>query len=1284
MSAESSPSHRIAELNKILVRVMDRDRHRFARRLRALKGRARHGDDISRPLSKLEIDMGRSAGLRHWRTQNLPRPNYPMELPVSLRRDEIAQAIREHQVVVLAGETGSGKTTQLPKICLEAGRGIGGMIGHTQPRRIAARSLANRIAEELNTEVGDAVGCKMRFSDQTRPTSFIKVMTDGILLAETRGDPRLTAYDTIIIDEAHERSLNIDFLLGYLKNLLPKRPDLKLIITSATIDTDRFSKHFDNAPVISVSGRTYPVAVRYRPEDPDNPKPLSERIVDAVAETTGPGGGGDILVFLSGEREIREAADALRRHHPAGTEVLPLFARQSAGEQQRIFRPGNKRRIVLATNVAETSLTVPGIKYVIDPGTARVSRYSTRSKVQRLPVEKISRASADQRKGRCGRLSDGICIRLYSAEDYLARPEFTEPEIRRTNLAAVILKMLSLNLGDIAGFPFVEPPERKQIADGFTLLAELGAVDARRTITPLGRKLAAFSVDPRLGRMILAADRYGCLSEILILTAALSVQDPRERPMDARQKADQCHREWVDQKSDFVAYLNLWRFFEEQSRHLSQNKFRKLCKERFLSYLRLREWRDIHRELAAQVKQIGLHPNTDDADYEAIHKALLSGLLGHVGQKKEKRDYLGARGGEFVLFPGSGLGKQPPKWLVAAELVETGRLFGRTCAAIEPEWVEEVAGSRLKRTFAEPHWEQGKGAVMAWERTSLYGLILCPRRKVHYGPIDPAVSREVFIRQALSTCRINSRLPFLKHNRQLLEEAESAAAKTRNGGVDEEALFRFFDNRLPEGIHNARALDRWYREQPDKTLLHLSRADIMADNGEDTALFPDRWDADGVPLPLSYHFQLGHKADGVTVRLPVHMLTGIDPHPFEWLVPGMVREKVGHLLKNLPKRYRKEFMPWPHWADRFVTAVPPRKQPLIHALAEFLYRQRQVAVPADAWAVERLPDHLKMRFAIIDEKGRQIDAGRDLPALVAALSGAAKRGFDALPKGELERERVTGWDFGPLPESVPIGDGALGHPALVADGERVSLRLLETAEAARAAHRNGLIGLLEQTCAPRMRQLAKLAIAKPTLLHYAPMGTVETLRKQIKTAAFNHLVFGTQETIRTPERFARCQQRIEAELLPCAAEIIRMAGLALTEYQKVHTRLSPTRLRGAPEALDDVRQQFKRLMGADFIVATPFHWLGHLPRFLKAILQRLERLDQRPTGDLPRLAELTPLISAYQQVLSKNGDGPPTPEQVDFGFLLEELRVSLFAPELKTSQPVSVKRLTARLKEISP
>ncbi|MGM0595372.1 MAG: ATP-dependent RNA helicase HrpA, partial [Pseudomonadota bacterium] len=920
---------------------------RLRKRLHGLKRRAGSGKPIDRGLAEVAQALEKSRLRCEQRRAAMPVPEYPEELPVSARRAAIAAAIEEHQVVVVAGETGSGKTTQLPKICLDLGRGVAGTIGHTQPRRIAARSVANRIAEELHTELGQLVGFKIRFSEKSGGNSLIKLMTDGILLAEIQSDPLLEQYDTIIIDEAHERSLNIDFLLGYLKRLLPKRPDLKVIITSATINTERFAEFFDGAPVVEVSGRTYPVEVRYRPlldeEDDKKEADPQQGILDAVDELARLDPLGDILIFLPGERDIREAADALHKHRMRDTEVVPLFSRLSAAEQDKVFRPHRGRRIVLATNVAETSLTVPGIRFVIDTGMARISRYSHRTKVQRLPIEPVSRASANQRAGRCGRVSEGTCIRLYSEEDFLARPEYTDPEIRRTNLASVILQMMLLGLGDIEAFPFIDPPDRRFITDGFRLLHELGAVDRQNRITKAGRMLARLPVDPRIGRMLLAAEREKSLHEVLIIASALTIQDPRERPLDAQQAADEKHKRFVDEKSDFIAYLNLWDYYHEQARHLSHNKLRKLCRKEFINYLRMREWHDIHGQLLSQVRNLDLTPNKSEADYDAIHRALLAGLLSNIAHKDEREqkgpppkkqrrkplvEYLGARNIKLAIFPGSSQAKRAPKWIMAAELVETSRLFARDVAQIDPAWIEPLAGELVKRTYLEPHWEKRAGQVAAFEQVTLFGLLIIPRRKVNYGPIDPPLSRELFIRHGLVEGELRCDAPFFRHNRELLEEVALLEAKSRRRDilVDEETLFAFYDERVPENIYSAKGFDKWRKqlEREDPKRLFLQREDLMQHEAEGVTErdFPPTFDYQGMSLPLHYHFEPGHPADGVTVELPLAALGQLKPEPFEWLVPGLIEEKLIALIKTLPKAQRRNYVPAVNFAEAALEAMP--------------------------------------------------------------------------------------------------------------------------------------------------------------------------------------------------------------------------------------------------------------------------------------------------------------------------------------------------------------------------
>ncbi len=990
---------------------------------------ARSGD--AQALIDLALRIARSEERAAARRAALPVPGFPPELPITARLDEIRSLVERHQVVVLCGETGSGKSTQLPKICLALGRGVYGRIGHTQPRRIAARSLANRIASELGQGLGQSVGYKVRFHDQVGEHSQVKLMTDGILLAEIQQDRFLSEYDTLIIDEAHERSLNIDFLLGYLKQLLPRRPDLKLIITSATIDPERFSRHFDGAPIIEVSGRTYPVEVHYRPPadeaGTERDDPLQRAIVDAVDELSRISRG-DILVFLSGEREIRETAETLRKHRLQATEVLPLYARLGTGEQARIFQPAGQRRIVLATNVAETSLTVPGIRYVIDAGYARISRYSHRSKIQRLPVERISRASAEQRKGRCGRVAAGVCLRLYAEDDFAGRPQFTEPEILRTNLAAVILQMKVLGFGDIEDFPFLEPPDSLQIKDGYRVLEELGAVDGLRQVTQIGRKLARLPVDPRVGRMLLEAAHTHCLRELLVIAAALSVQDPRDRPLDKQQAADEAHAEFKDEDSDFLGYLKLWHYLEEQRRHLSARKFRELCRARFLSWTRVQEWHDIHRQLRTQLHEMGYRDNEVDPGYETIHKALLSGLLSHIGFRPEGRDheYLGARNSRFAIFPGSGLFEKKPKWVAAAELVETTRLYARTLARIQPEWVEALAGHLVKRSYSEPHWQGRRGQVGAYEKVTLYGLTLVARRRVNYGPIDPVLARELFIRQGLVDGDFETRAPFWRHNRELVAEVQALEAKSRRRDllVDDEAIYAFYDKRVPDGIYSKPLFEQWLRQatRGQPRFLHLRLSDLLRRPVDELsgAAFPDELDLDGMRLPLEYHFAPGEEADGVTLVVPAAVLRQVTPGRADWLVPGLLREKVIALIKSLPKVLRRHFVPVPDYADQCLAALAPSDTPLIQALGAELKRRSGVHVPEDAWDPGVLPPHLRLRVRVIDAAGATLGAGRDLPQL---RSRYARPHSDALAVRTLR----------PEPDDRP----ALRHGARGARGGRV-------------------------------------------------------------------------------------------------------------------------------------------------------------------------------------------------------------------------------------------------------
>jgi len=1273
------------------------DQRSFRKRLRTLQRRARQGRAVDSALQALSGDVARSRAQRRHRQQSLPAPRYPDALPVVERREEIRAAIAAHQVVIVCGETGSGKTTQLPKICLDLGRGAAAMIGHTQPRRIAARSLAARIAQELGSEVGAAVGYKVRFHDRVSRDSFVKVMTDGILLAETQGDPDLSQYDTIIIDEAHERSLNIDFLLGYLKRLLPRRPDLKVVITSATIDPQRFSRHFDDAPVIEVSGRTYPVEVRYRERgtgDLDGREAdLPQAVVDAVDELAR-AGNGDVLVFLPGEREIRETAERLRKHHPPHTEILPLYARLSAAQQNRVFQDHGGRRIVLATNVAETSLTVPGIRYVVDSGLARISRYSYRTKVQRLPIEPVSRASADQRAGRCGRVAAGICIRLYDEQDYQSRSRYTEPEIRRTNLAAVILQMLALGLGDIERFPFIDPPDSRYVRDGFKLLHELGAVDGRERLTDIGRQLARLPVDPRLGRMLLAARDERCLHEALIIVSALAVQDPRERPLDQQQAADETHRLFSDPRSDFLGYLKLWQSYHEQQRHLSQNKLRKWCREHFLSFMRLRDWHDTHRQLKELAAGMDMRPDHTEAAYDAVHRALLAGLLGNVAFKTDNREYTGARNLKLNIFPGSALARKGPKWIMAAELVETGRRYAHTVAAIEPQWVERLAGDLVRRNYFEPHWEKRPARVAAFETVTLYGLVLAARRRVNYGPIDPVLSRELFIRGALVRGEYQTRARFFAHNRALLEEIETLEAKSRRRDllVDEELLYRFYDARIPEGICSGAAFERWRRQaEADRPgLLDLTRDYLMQHgaHGITEAQFPDHLEISGLRLALSYHFDPGSERDGVAVTVPLAAVNQLQPEPFEWLVPGLLQEKVIALIKSLPKGLRRHFVPAPQFADACIQALNNHDQALLDALGRQLARMTGVEIPAQSWRPEQLPGHLFMRFVVTDPEGRQLAAGRDLSALQATLGERAQHSFRELSWEGVERKQVDSWDFGALPETVEVvrdGMTVRGYPALVDAGDHAAVQVLDAPDAARIAHREGVVRLFRRQAARAVKDVARhLPGIDRMCLHYAALGRCDALKRELVDAIVKAAFYpeGGDEEVRTPEAFAERARQAQARLGETANAVCGWVASALAEYHQAARQLKGSVPPQWLAALSDVRSQLDALVYPGFVAHTPPRWLRHLPRYVKAVNIRLNKLDRDPSRDRQHMQAVAPLWQRYAECAAAGkGQGGKLEE---YRWMLEEYRVSLFAQELRTAFPVSSKRLDTLWRELRP
>lgn len=1223
----------------------------------------------------------------------VPKITYPAELPISQRRADILAAIRDNQVVIVAGETGSGKTTQLPKICLDAGRGVAGMIGHTQPRRIAARTVAARIAEELGVPVGGAVGWKVRFTDQVGEHTLVKLMTDGILLAEIHSDRQLRRYDTLIIDEAHERSLNVDFILGYLKQLLPRRPDLKVIITSATIDPERFSQHFENAPIIEVSGRTYPVEVRYRPiVDPDDPNADPDRdqiqaILDAVDELRAEGPR-DILVFLSGEREIRDTADALRHRDLPNTEILPLYARLSTAEQHRVFQRHPGRRIVLATNVAETSLTVPGIKYVIDPGTARISRYSNRLKVQRLPIEPISQASANQRKGRCGRTSDGICVRLYTEDDFDARPEFTDPEIVRTNLASVILQMAAADLGDIAVFPFIDPPDRRHIADGIALLHELGALDQstrdlRGQLTKLGRQLAHLPIDPRLARMVLEGKRNGCAREVMVIAAALSIQDPRERPVDQQQAADQKHARFADKDSDFLTYLNLWRYLEEQQKTLSSNRFRKLCKAEFLNYLRVREWQDLQSQLRQAVK--GHQPDQAEPDSRRIHLSLLAGLLSHVGLKDPaKNEYLGARNARFAIFPGSALFKKQPRWVMAAELVETSRLWGRIVARIEPDWIEPQAEHLVKRGYSEPRWSAERGAVLATEKVTLFGLPIVVSRTVNYGRIDPELSRELFIRHALVEGDWHTRHAFFRRNRALLAEAEDLEhrARRRDIVVDEETLFDFYDRRIGPEVVSARDFDTWWRTERQRRpdLLTFDRAMLIneAAQQEIHREYPDSLQHNGLRLPLAYRFEPGERDDGVTVRIPLAVLNQVSADGLPWQIPGMRAELVTALIRSLPKSLRRNFVPVPDHVAAVLERLPEDGGPMLEAVSRELRALTGVTVPRDAWQLDAVPAHLKTMFRVVDEDGRTLGEGKDLAALKRELQKELRASLAEAASGT-EQRGLRAWSFGDLPATIEqrrSGHLVTAYPALVDDGDSVAIRVLDSQVEQRRQMWTGTRRLLLLTVPSPVKHVVRsLSNDAKLTLSNNPHGSVAGLLDDCVAAGTDRLIADGGGPAWNEADFDKLRQRVRAGLNGTTLEVVTTVRRVLVAKREVDAGLAG--MTGAPfaEALSDMRAQLSSLVYAGFVTATGFDRLPDLVRYLQGIARRLDKLPERPDRDAEWMRAVHRVDAASRELTAEG--------RQRIRWMIEELRISYFAQTLGTPYPVSEKRIYRAMDEVS-
>ncbi|MEW5833560.1 MAG: ATP-dependent RNA helicase HrpA [Pseudomonadota bacterium] len=1386
-ASASLPAARLRELRQALDGVCTRDFGRLLGRWRALQ---RQGD--ARKAEALAAAIAASAATRRARAEAKPAIRLDESLPITARADEIVELIRKHQVVVIAGETGSGKTTQLPKLCLAAGRGEAGMIGCTQPRRLAARSVANRVAEELGTTLGDQVGFQVRFTDKVSDRTLVKFMTDGILLAETQGDPWLSSYDTIIIDEAHERSLNIDFLLGYLKRLAVKRPELKIIVTSATIDTARFAEHFDDAPVVSVEGRAYPVELRWRPVDGDtagkgrgdmqqgSAEHIAHVIDEIVADRSLGGGPGDVLVFLPGEREIRDAHLLLSRRQYRETEILPLYARLSAADQDRVFKPGPKRRVVLATNVAETSLTVPRIRYVVDTGTARVKRYSQRSQLERLHVEPVSQAAADQRKGRCGRIGPGICYRLYDEADFAARPAYTDPELLRSSLANVILRMLALKLGEVDEFPFLEAPDPRVVADGYRRLAEISAIDDKRTLTAIGRDLARLPIDVQLARMLVEARRLGCLRELLTVVSFLSIQDPRERPADARQQADAAHAVFADPKSDFLGVLNLWRAYHDASEELTQSKLRDWCSRHFLSFLRMREWRELHRQLLLVVGELGWkldadapsppeqlgekmavgrgptspktgaeagktpsplaqpgeragvrgRPSRNEARssqrtmsgrreprdltatpgsspeqalsprergrklaepvvdenaasrlFESIHRSLLAGLPTQVGRKDEKGVFRGTRERRFQVFPGSALAKLPPNWVFAAQILDVGgKVWGMMCARVEPQWIEEQAAHLVKASCREPHWSRKRGCVVAYEQVSLFGLNLVERRAVTFQSQDPPLAHQIFLREALARGDIEAKLDFVRANQRVLEDARGIEAKQRREGLirHEDELVGFFEGKLPEDIASTRALEAWYRRArpAEQAALRWSIDDVLVGGaGLDPKAFPAAMDIGTQRYRLEYRFVPGDEADGVTLHLPLAMLNALPTARCEWLVPGLLGEKVAELIRGLPKALRRNFVPAPDFARAFVEAESPRDEPLARALAAFLKRTTGVEITAAEFAAVELPAHFSMRYRLHDDSGRTLAASRDLAALRGQWEGQAREAFSRKTDVELMREDVATWDFDEIPPEVRSAGGLLAFPALVDLGETVALRVFERRDEAAEAHRDGVVRLLRNALASDVKQARRrLPIANALSLKYAPLGSIDGLREDLVEGGFADVLERHPLDVRTAGTFEALRTQAARELFGAAIERLKRVEPVIEAQADLKPWLEPPLIGFARASYDDLHEQLDALLAPGFARTFTVERLGHLPRYLKAMRLRAERLRQDPAKDQQRMLQVLPYWRAYLNHRAEGRDGLE-----ELRWLIEEWRVSLFAQELKTAEPVSAKRLARAL-----
>jgi ATP-dependent helicase HrpA len=1293
-------------LRSALDGVLSRDHGRLLARWRRLAGARPAPADNDVAALRAAIDA--STARRSVRAARVPEVRLDESLPITARADEIVELIRKHQVIVLAGETGSGKTTQLPKLCLAAGRGAAGLIGCTQPRRIAARSVARRVASELGTEVGRLVGFQVRFTDQVSDESLIKFMTDGILLAETQGDPWLSAYDTIILDEAHERSLNIDFLLGYIKRLLAKRPDLKLIVTSATIDTARFAQHFGDAPVVEVEGRTYPVEVRWRPRgmkegegaadskrDAD-PISLAEQVVAVADEITREDARGDVLVFLPGEREIRDLHLALSRRKYRETEVLALYARLSAAEQDRVFKPGPQRRIVLATNVAETSLTVPRIRYVIDTGSARVKRYSPRNQLERLHIEPISQAAADQRKGRCGRVGAGICYRLYAEDDYAQRARYTDPEILRSSLAGVILRMLALKLGDPADFPFVEAPGERAIGDGYRRLAELGAVDDDKRLTDVGRTLARLPIDVALGRMLIEAHARGVVRELLTLAAFLSVQDPRERPADARPQADAAHAAFADPKSDFNAVLKLWSAYTTAHEDLTQSKLRDWCNAHFLSFLRMREWRELHRQLLLLADELGWEqepkskPNLGkpraaaNADappdnYEAVHRCLLSGWPTQVGLKDERGQYRGTRERRFGIFPGSNLAKAPPQWLLSGQILDLAKVYAMLCARVEPAWIEQQAAHLVRKSWREAHWSRKRGAVIAFEQVTLFGLTLVEKRPVQFGKQDPKLAHAIFLDEALARGEIDARADFVRANARVLAQARETEAKRRRSGLvrSEQELAAFFAGKLPDEINTTAALDAWYRKATptEQAAMHWSLADVLgAEAGVGVREFPLELDVAGHALRLSYRFVPGDPADGVTLQVPLALVNAVSAARCEWLVPGLLAEKVAEAIRGLPKSLRRNFVPAPDFARAFAEAEVARDEPLYAALARYLQRVTGVVVGAADFAGIELPPHLAMNFRIEDEHAHLLAESRDLGSIQAQWTGAARVAFSRRADVELTREDVSGFDFEDIPDSIVSSGGLTAFPALVDLGESVALRVFERRDEALSEHRRGVERLLRRALADRIKQARRqLPLNNALALKWTPLGSAETLRADLVEAALREQLAALELDVRTRAAFEHARETLARLLFPAAIEHLQLAESIIGAYAELRPLLQPPLMGFARANYDDLNEQLGELLSAGFLREVEKSRLAQFPRYLRAMRLRAERLRQDPARDQARMLGVQLYWRDYLKLRAEHGG--ESAELDELRWLVEEMRVSTFAQELRTPEPVSPKRL---------